>query len=100
MVKIHYFGTEEVQVTCDVDISFVSIHGVQTTRRKTMTKRLLLDEKFDGRKDSEMFSLLREEFDQRTRDWDLSNYPIIHAILGIELVNYSFKVDDLMQFDT
>lgn len=57
MVKIHYFGTEEVKVTCDVDISAVSIHGTLLTERTTMSKRLLLDEKFNGKKDTAMFLL-------------------------------------------
>ena len=99
MVKIHYFGTEQVEVTCDVDVVASSINGEVIKERKTMSKRMLLDEGFDGKKGSEMFSLLREDFEQRVRESDFSDQPNIHAIIGVKLVTYKLKVDDLIHFE-
>ena len=96
MVKIHYFGTKVVDVSCDVVVKAVSIHGKRLTKNTNMSKRMLLDEDFNEY--SEMFTLLEEDFEQRARDEYFGEKSGVYAILGVELVNYYIDAGDLIDF--
>ena len=88
MVKIHYFGRDEVVLVFNVDYWVVRNNGKLSKQSREMTKRLLLDENYSREGNSpEMFLLAREDFLQRGRE-ELCEQPGIIDVYEVVLKNY------------
>ena len=91
MVKIHYFGSNEVDLVINVDYWVVIDNGKSMTVSRKMTKRLLLDEDYSRWWISpEMQLLAREDFLQRGRE-ELCKQPGIIDVYDVVLKKYELQ---------
>ena len=91
MVKVHYYGKQEVVVNCEYVVDYSTLKGVHLEKKFAFEKKVLLDENFDGSENSEMFVQLR----QGVSEMVISN-PKVFKVFGMRMSRCVVETHDLV----